>query len=188
MDSIKVIYNNAPDPSVIWTIVVALCAVASVYVAIKMWKATKKYTEVTENIFLASQRPYIGRSTHKIRFVEEKKVIDLSVFIKNYGKVPAKNVSAIINIFVNEILLSDIKNNKTEGQVLFPSQEHPIDFIFDLQNIPASYNDIKNGKLLFEIMTEIKYNGVTKTQYTTKEKEAYKHIIASFIKVFGEWT
>ena len=188
MDSIQVIYNSAPDTSIIWTIVVALCAIASVYVAIRMLKATKKYTEVTENIFLTSQRPYIGRSTHKIRFVEEKKVIDLSVFIKNYGTVPAKNVSTIINIFVNGTLLSDVENNKTVGQVLFPTQEHPIDFIFDLHKLPDSYYEIKNGKLTFEIMTEIKYDGVTETQYTTKEKEVYKHIINSFLKVFGEWT
>lgn len=187
MDSIRVICNNTPDTSIIWTIVVALCAIASVYVAIKMWKATKKYTEVTEDIFLSQQRPYIGRSRHIIRFIDGKKIIDLSLFIKNYGTIPAKNVSAVINVFVNGTLLSDVENNKTEGQVLFPTQEHPIDFVFDLHKIPDSYDEIKNGKLTFEIITEIRYDGVTKTQYTTKEKEVYKHIINSFLKVFGEW-
>lgn len=185
MDSIRVI--STPETSIIWTIVVALCAVASVYVAIKMLKATKKYTEVTEDIFLTSQRPYIGRSGHIIRFIDEKKIIDLSFFIKNYGTIPAKNVSAVINVFMNETLQPDIENNKTEGQVMFPSQEYPIDFVVDFHKFPDSYNEIKKGKLSLEIMTEIKYNGVTQTQYTTKEKEVYKNIIKSFLKVFGEW-
>ena len=187
MDSLQVFVNSTSETTIIWTVVVAICAVASIFITIGMLRATKKYTEVTEQLFLSSQRPYLGRDNHIINFHEPSKKIIFTIYIKNYGDVPAKNVSALIKLVINDVV-QPVENNQSKNQIFFPKQSHPMDFVFNLEKIPDSFYEIQNGKLSLKIISEINYTGVTKEKYSTKEEEIYNHNIKSFLKEDGAWT
>lgn len=185
MDSINIVFNKMTDTSLIWTVVLALSAVASVFVAIKMWGTTKKYTEVTENIFLSSQRPYIGKEKHIIKIDENNKTIHFSNIIKNFGSVPAKKVSCSIKLFIKGSL-QKIDGGESKDQIFFPQENHSMDLILNLNKVPTAFCDIINGVLPLEILMEIEYYDAADRRYFTNETEIYNHTIKTFIKKTGD--
>jgi len=187
MDSIQVAINNIPETSEIWTIVVSVCAVINIVIVAFMLFATRKYTKVTEELFLTSQRPYIGKEKHIIMFDDTNKVIRFSNIIKNYGTVPAKKVSCKIKLLIKG-KLQNIEGGESSNQIFFPQETHSIDLILSLHKIPDAFYDIFHGKLPLELSMEIEYFGATKKKYATTETEIYNHTIKTFVKEFGEWT
>lgn len=187
MDSIQVAINNIPETSEIWNIVVSVCAVFNIVIVTFMLLATRKYTKVTEEIFLASQRPYIGKEKHIIMFDENNKVIRFSNIIKNYGSVPAKKVSCKIKMLIKG-KLEKIDGGESSNQIFFPQETHSMDLILNLHKQPNAFYAIVNGELPLELTMEIEYYGATKKKYSTTETEIYNHTIKTFVKEVGEWT
>ncbi|GAB6283542.1 MAG: hypothetical protein STSR0008_23180 [Ignavibacterium sp.] len=126
MDSLNITFNEIPDVSSIWTIVVSICAVINIVIVVFMLLATRKYTKVTEEIFLSSQRPYIGKEKHIIMFDENNKVIRFSNIIKNYGSVPAKKVSCKIKLLIKG-KLQNIEGGESSNQIFFSQETHSMD-------------------------------------------------------------
>lgn len=187
MDTLQthfVINQSIPDISIVWTIIIAVCAITSSYIAYKMFKVTKKYTEITENIFLSSQRPYVGRTTFEIFFDKTDHSTYMKFFLKNFGNIPARKVKATIQVFFNEEPIK-ITGAQCENQIFFPQENLPMNII--LPKNPIYYMGIKFGNAQLKIITNIEYYGVTDKKYTTTETEIYNHVIKSFMKQHGDW-
>lgn len=187
MDSFQVGINNIPETSDIWTIVVSICAVINIVIVAFMLFATRKYTKVTEEIFLTSQRPYIGKEKHIIVINEDNKTIHFSNIIKNHGSVPAKKVSCKIKLLIKG-QIQKIDGGEASNQIFFPQETHSMDLILNLHKIPDAFYDIIQGKLPLELALEIEYYGATNKKYSTSETEIYNYTIKTFVKEFGEWT
>lgn len=172
------------DTPLVWTIIVSICAFLGVIITSLMLIATNKYTEITKNIFLASQRPYIGRTSFEIRFDDENHSIHLKFFVKNFGNVPARKVDTIVKLFIKDKLVP-FNGAVSENQIFFPQENLPINLL--LPKNPLFFNGIKYGESELKVTTEIRYYGVTDKQYSTTETEIYNHVIHTFIKQAGEW-
>ena len=187
MDSIQVAINNIPETSNIWTMVVSVCAVINIIIIVLMLIATKKYTKITEEIFLTAQRPYIGKKDHAIMFDDDNKVIRFSNIIKNYGSVPAKKFSCKIKLLIKG-KLQELDGGESSNQIFFPEETHSMDLILNLHKQPKAFYAIINGELPLELTMEIEYFGATDKKYSTTETEIYNSSIKTFVKESGEWT
>ena len=182
MDSLHCACNHVADTSLIWTIIVSVCGVV---VTILMLIVTYKYFKITKNIFLVSQRPYIGRTSFKMEFKEETHSIYLRFFVKNFGNVPARKVDTIFQLYINDRIIP-VENSQSKNQIFYPQENLPIDIA--LPDNPLYFNGIKHGDSRLKIVTEIKYYGVTDKQYSTTETEIYNHTVGVFVKQDGDWT
>ena len=148
-----------------------------------MFISTRKYTSITEKLFLASQRPYIGIRTYNHNFLSDATGVLLETKIQNYGNTPAKNIDVLTEVFVDEIKI-EFDNLKVENQIIFPQSSHPISMIIKNKNM---FLAIKNGQSLLKIHTKITYSGITDKKYGTEEICKYNHKSPSFVGEFGEW-
>jgi hypothetical protein len=184
VDSLKTSLNQIHDISIVWTVVLAICAIANVLIAFLMWKTTRAYTKITRQMFLASQRPYIGISTYAHNFSSSGSMIYLETKLQNFGNTPAKNVDVITEVFVDGILII-FKNSKVENQTIFPQKSHPICMIADDMTM---FLAIKNGESHLKLHTHITYKGITDQIYSTSEVCAYDYKPQLFVGESAEWT
>lgn len=83
-------YRDPATLSGLSSIVIALATLLYVIISVFLWKATKRSADITEKMFEASNRPYIGIDRIDAVDKDYPKKIDLTV--KNFGTVPAKDV------------------------------------------------------------------------------------------------
>ena len=183
MDSLHVAFTGCSEPSLIWTIIVSISAAANVCVAILMWLTTHRYTKITEDMFFASQRPYIGTITYIHNLHTDSSKVRLTVKLQNYGNIPAKKVDALIQVIIDNKILP-VENSEATNQIFFPHWIHTLDVMLNDKDL---FLAIKNGKSVLELRTFIKYYGITDKEYSTNEVSVYNHTAKLFIKKTGEW-
>lgn len=143
------------DPITVATVVIAFATVINVLVSLYMGKKTNDYTEVTKNIYKASNRPYVGIDAVKFNKDDGKHLIFL-ITVKNFGSIPATNVR------VSNQLILDGTNIPTAGYEfnnkhsnLFPQATD--NFIMKVGSV---YDRVENGSMVLDLTSTIKYRGV----------------------------
>jgi hypothetical protein len=184
LDSLHLSCNHSSDIPVIWTAVLAICAIANVFIALFLWKTTHTYTTITKQIFLASQRPYIGISRYFHNIHPDTSIIKLSVELKNFGNTPAKNVDFMIEALIDDKILP-LDNNTNKNQIFFPQSAHAMDAIFEDRNLLLAI--IANRSTL-KLHTHVTYKGITTQDYSIDEVSIYSDQIKNFITISGDWT
>ncbi|BDV43604.1 hypothetical protein GURASL_25270 [Geotalea uraniireducens] len=163
--------NSQPkwnDPITLATIVIAAATVINVGAALWVSIKTSEYTEITKNIYNASNRPYIGIESFEVNKDDNKHIL-INVHYKNFGTVPASNVKVNYDMLLDgnpgnhsNIELDDSKSN------LFPQSIHNIRL-----KTGSYYDDIISGKHKLDVVIDIKYRGATKDIYEVNERWRY---------------
>jgi hypothetical protein len=96
------------DPITLATVVIAAATVINVFASLYIGKKTSDYTEITQNIYKAFNRPYVG--INSITATKDNKIRKLFVDykIKNYGSVPATGVRVNINTKLDGFTMTTI--------------------------------------------------------------------------------
>jgi len=165
------------DPTTLATIVIAIATVVNVVVSLIIGYLTNKYTETTQNIYRASNRPYIGAKL-KITSNDKIKKYYLITEIRNYGSVPASHVQPEFIILLDGFKVEDISHSIPDTYFnLYPNSQ-----IQATHQINA-YADIRNGHKILEIETKIKYKGITEDQYEDYQKWRYSIKYDRFVPI-----
>jgi hypothetical protein len=148
-----------------------LIALMMVFVAGLSAYATWKTAQVTNEILLTSQRPYIG--IEAINFVDEtnpKVVADL----RNFGNVQAED--AVISIVLKvdgKALSSESEPQQQEAPiVLSPAVPHPF-----YRHVAAdTYRDVVRGKTSLVVETRVRYRGPRGDEHCYLMRDSYDYI------------
>jgi archaellum component FlaG (FlaF/FlaG flagellin family) len=154
------------------TIVIGLATVVSLWISSRMWKVTRKYTEITKDIFEASSRPYVGVTklsmTPKEAGFDPLPVFEFDVTYKNVGSVPALEVRRSVTVMVDGKALPPITPEESPA-VLMPESEMSALIYY---NDPQHFKAIESANELTLIFS-CTYRGVTEKEYRYEQKAAY---------------
>jgi hypothetical protein len=150
-------------------------ALTMVLVAALSTYATWKTAQVTKQILLTSQRPYIG--TESVNLVGEtnpKVLVDL----RNFGLVQAEDAVIRIVLRVNgKDLSSDSEPQQEEAPVVFsPAVPHRF-----YRHIAAdTYRDALQGKASVVIEIRVRYRGPRGDEHCYMTRDRYDHLDGIF--------
>jgi len=160
--------NTWKDPITLATIVIAIATVINVGAAIYMGVKTSEYTEITKNIYKASNRPYIGIDSFKINKDDNKHLL-FYVNYKNFGTVPASNVRVKYDmLFDGQTAQHSNSEVYDSNSNLFPQVANSIRL-----RTGADYENVISGKTVLDVVIDIKYRGATKDEYEVNERWRY---------------
>jgi hypothetical protein len=152
------------DP-VAWSVIAT--AVATIVYAIissGLWKATKRTAEIaertadiTQRIFEAANRPYIG--IDRVNAIDEELKKGVDIVVKNFGTIPARELCGQTTM-------------KTDKQVVFTNEAGPTilcqggEFVIGIMLSTELYSDaIVSNKVPLFIKTELWYKGLGDVEY-----------------------
>jgi hypothetical protein len=133
--------------------------------------ATWKTAQITNEILLISQRPYIG--TESVNFTDEtnpKIVADL----RNFGSVQAENAVISILLKVNgKALSSDSEPQQQKTPIVFsPAVPHRF-----YRHITAeTYRDVVQGKANLVMEIRVRYQGPRRDQHCYLTRNTYDYL------------
>jgi hypothetical protein len=154
-------------------VIAAMMMFATAFSAYATWKTA----QVTNEILLTSQRPYVGIESIKFDNVgsaNPRVVADL----RNFGTVQAENALISIGLRVNGRPLSggSEQQQQLDPVVLSPSVPHPF-----YRHIAAdTYRDATQGKVHLVVEVRVHYNGPRGDEHCYLTREAYDHIDGIF--------
>lgn len=148
--------------AVAWsTIIIAFATAANLFVSILLWWATRGYTKVTSNIFAAANRPYVGIGSLAYVKTDAKKKFAMSLDIKNFGTVPAYDVTLEVKLLANDINIPGTMDIETKPHVIFPGLYSEQRIVID---DPKEYEAVADAML--KLFVSIGYKGVTEKRYS----------------------
>ena len=169
------------DPIVIATIIIAIATVAYVLVSIALWRATKRSTEITQKIFEAANRPYIGTEGVKTRINELEGFLRFEVEIKNFGTVPASNLTGGWDILYNGELLPIVRPQR-DASILLPQGS----IFLVAQLADPQFQPLADGEARLELRLSFRYTGVTDHEYQYRERYEFVRDLRGFASMGGE--
>src|SRR5205085_6695132 len=104
------------DPVVVSTIVIAIATVVNVVVSYFLWRATYHSMKITQKVFEAANRPYLG--TQAVKTIRDD-LLRFSVEIKNVGTAAADKVKVNWK-FSSSNLPVPINSSSGEPTVIMP--------------------------------------------------------------------
>ncbi|MCL4705361.1 hypothetical protein KJ068_09390 [bacterium] len=175
--------------------IIAFATVVNALVAYFMWgtaqdsvkltqeslKLTGKSIILTEDIFKASHRPFVG-GLARVKADNVEKCIIINIDCKNYGNVPAKKMEVNWEITINGNL-QPMTKIPDEPAILFPASTHT----FAGQVCENMFSLITDGSSILEITLDIEYEGVSNEKYHTFQKFRYNHLVDRFMDMGGTW-
>lgn len=167
-------FANGP---IIWTAIIALATIANFWVGFNL----KKINESSLNL----KRAFIGQSSSKfqsgsVKDDSLKKVILISLIFKNFGPIPAKNVSISIKYFLN----NDVHHSTfVENRSLYPNQTYSISYKISRQLV---YSVIMSGLSKLKVVTCVIYSDPNGNYYTNDTIE-YDSKKKTFQFTYSDW-
>jgi hypothetical protein len=162
------------DPVTVATLVIAVSTVVSVLVSYLMWTATWRQAKITQEMFEAANRPYVGvLSVDGMIFSGTKgegMVIQLVFVAKNAGSVPARAISVVWRVWTENREIEQ-QPHKLQPIVLLPDQTEYLRSTF---NLGDEYKRIQD-KTLLNVSLTIKYKGVTEQDYHYEQHAVLQH-------------
>jgi hypothetical protein len=150
-----------------------LIALMMLFVAGLSAYATWKTAQVSNEILLTSQRPYIG--TESVKFVNGTTVV---AELRNFGTVQAQDAVISIVLTVNGKALSgDSEPQQQEAPiVLSPAVPHPF-----YRHITAdTYRDVAQGKVNLVVEIRVRYRGPRGDEHCYLSRQSYDHVDGLF--------
>lgn len=135
--------------------------------------ATWKTAQLTNEILLTSQRPYIG--TESVKFVNVTTVV---AELKNFGTVQAQDAVISIVLTVNGKALSGDSEPQQQDApvVLSPAVPHPF-----YRHITAdTYRDVAQGKVNLAVEIRVRYRGPRGDEHCYLTRDRYDHVDGIF--------
>ena len=135
--------------------------------------ATWKTAQVTNEILLTSQRPYVG--TESVKFVNGTTVV---AELRNFGSVQAQDALISIVLTANGKALSgDSEPQQQEAPiVLSPAVPHPF-----YRHITAdTYRDAAQGKVKLVVEIRVRYRGPRGDEHCYLSRDSYDHVDGIF--------
>src|SRR6185436_2154375 len=137
-----------------------------------MWTATRRSTMFTQRIFEAAHRPYIGiESFDGISHPRPTGVdMQINVWVRNSGSVPARNVVAIwgASLFSTEVARPI---STGDSRSLLPGQSQSFNATFKFDDRYKAIGRPRIGNL--EISVRIEYKGITSQTYQYEQLANY---------------
>jgi hypothetical protein len=182
-DSLHLVNSVYSDPVILSTVVIACATVANVFVSTLMWLITRRYVKITEQIFNAQQRPFIGVASYTFESDPQTKRISLGVKFENFGTIPARKFDANWEVYIGEMAIQ-INKTKVNPSTLFPKVPSIINGSMIQEK---TYDSIMNGAVALEIIFKATYQGVTDIEYETYEKARFVARLSGFVAIDGNW-
>jgi len=167
-----------PVLSAIATLFAAIAALVYVWLTHKLAKATNRSTRITEQIYRAAHRPYVGvvevavQPDGRLRFK-----------VANVGSVPANEFRNTYTIRLDGQPYQqppDISRYAT----LFPQNS----FYNPLTIDPGTMTRVISGQTALEIDVELRYRGADGAEYITRGTWRYSTQDHAMVSVTGEST
>jgi hypothetical protein len=174
------------DPMIASTIVIALATIANVFISTFLWrttnesvKAARDSVEVTQRIYKASNRPYIGISSATMNKDAKNKTLNYELEIKNFGTVTATNASFDVKTFIND---------QIQPQTYFPDSGNTSLAPTGSANIgdtisTSGYKAIVDNGAVLRIKIQVNYYGVSEDLHTFYHEYKYDVSTDSFINM-----
>jgi hypothetical protein len=148
------------DPITLATLVIAVSTVVSVVVSVLMWAAMRRQTKVTQAMFEAAYRPYIGAiELSPMTSIQELAWTVLTLQVKNSGSIPAFGLTATWKLLIDG--QSILQNVPSQKLTLLPNTFAHLNTEFTVAR--EVYEKVKIGKLRFSVT--IDYQGVKNKKY-----------------------
>lgn len=144
--------------------------------------ATWKTAQVTNEILLTSQRPYIG--TESVKFADgESSRPRVMADLRNFGSVQAENATISIGLSADGKALADNSGSLPEwaSVVLSPSVPHS----FYRHITPEIHRDAAQGKIHLMVEIRVRYRGPRGDQHCYLNHFAYDHLDDIFYSTGG---
>jgi hypothetical protein len=178
MDIIQLISSIV---AAIATVVAAIIAGIYTRYSIKLWEVTKRTadiaernSDITQKIFEAAYRPYVG--VYEVNFeVVNGNLVHIEIKIKNSGTVIASNILIEVNSFHNQIPFGS-GPPEIYSDVLIPGCE----FMKDIAIKGESFRQALSQKEEIIVAIKIHYSGLTDTIYGSDAIFAFTPDITAF--------
>jgi hypothetical protein len=167
------------DPISIATIVIAAATVVYVAVSYYLLKATKRTAELTQNIFEAANRPYLGILSGAIQL--EQGGLRLQTNIKNFGTAVAIDIESSWSAVINGKELPSLDTSKTFA-VLPPQSEMGLITLLN----PEEYLQLDSTGTTMELAFSLTYKSLAQKEYYYRERQVFERQAQGFIKVAAE--
>jgi hypothetical protein len=180
------------------TVVIALATIVGIAISAKLWKVTseytqaakeytqvtKEYTRITKDIFEAAHRPYVGVvGISKLDKEDDPSAFFARLRYRNFGSVPALNVSANISFLI-------------DGTDIYPPKKAEVVFTMNPSVEKFGWFDINDSKTLLAIATakqvvihfSCTYKGLTDKTYSFEEDIEYNRRDQGFYVIHSNAT
>lgn len=89
------------DPIIASTVVIAIATVVNLGVSFGLWWSTRDSVDVARHVFEAANRPYVGLEQFATPNDRDKKTLNITAAIKNFGTAPAEKTEVKWEISLN---------------------------------------------------------------------------------------
>lgn len=138
------------DPMTLATVIIAGAAVINLSASFLMWRVTRDYARTTRDIFEAAYRPHVSiTGISPMNYPQEKK-ISFTVSLKNFGSIPARNVSLSCGVY-NDGRSMDKSASVTEW-ALMPQDELTLTILI---HDPEFYTFLDEGNYVTFFVTYV---------------------------------
>lgn len=161
------------DAVALSSVIIAIATLAYVFVSLLLWKATKRAADITQKMFEAANRPYVGVTT--IELETGPQAVHIPITVKNSGTVIASNIGIAANSFHNGTPFRADPIEEYPG-VLIPGAE----FFKDIVIRPTSFANIVAQGEEITVSVDIEYTGLTSTKYKSEAVFAFEPEISAF--------
>ena len=162
------------DPITLATVVIAFSSIMSFLVSVLLWNVSRKYTNVTQSIFEAAHRPYVGVLSLDGSFSHHGGnppiTANLQVVIKNSGSVPALDITTSWRVVGWG---KPIKLVSEEPKALLPGVEEANSTKFSLFEIEGK--DFGRTAAL-DLLVTLDYKGIADKKYRYEQHAKYNPI------------
>jgi len=179
--SISILLNKClDDPMAFFTAAVALVMLFNL--GVNIWLA------LITRLSILSYRPYIGIETvnHNTSKYENDDILNISLVIKNFGKIPAKNIKINARKIICGQIRPMVRLNDPQNTILFPG-------VRSIQIVvlsPEEYSKVFVENATLNLLIQITYCGVKhkrKRKYKTCHTLEYNNIADCFTDAGGNW-
>jgi hypothetical protein len=166
------------------TVVIAIATILYLMATVLLWLTTRRSVTMTNDMFKASHRPYVGSMGVQRQDREEPRIIDFIAAYSNFGSIPAFEYRCNVTLIADRIVLPNVIKEEEEVIVLFPSQQRSV--ILTVHE-PDEVQAIENASTV-SLIFECTYQGVAKTEYRTTQKYISHKELGTFAAVRGNAT
>jgi hypothetical protein len=167
------------DPIIVCTIVITIATVANLFVSAFLWLATSRSTNITQQIFEASHRPFLAITRIDMDVVNQ--VVEIEITIKNIGSLIAKEVSIETDLSVKGKPTME-EEKGTNERILPPGQE----LIRVVQVGKTTFENIANTYQVWKMENRLRYKNSTGKGYGCNYFHEFSGTVGSFLETKSE--
>jgi hypothetical protein len=164
------------DAIALSTVFIAIATGVNLVVSFFLWRSTAGATKVTRDMFLASQRPYVGIPTYDTHWDANTKTFKFVGHARNFGSIPAQNVGVLKSeIVVDGVPVDRPTPTKFGKFTIFPETPHYLNFFL------TSKAAVMVLPERLEIHITLRYEGLNGKGYRYEQEALYHEQTGQFI-------